>query len=197
MKPYAESSAQNRAPIEAVLKQVLKDSHTVLEIGSGTGQHAVYFSKAMPWLQWQPSELKQNLGGIQLWLDEAGLENISKPIALNVASNDWPSEKYDAAYSANTSHIMSWQEVEDCFRGIAMILKPEGQFCLYGPFNYGGDYTSDSNARFDAWLKQQNAKQGLRDFEALDKLAYEVGLAFSSDFEMPVNNRLLVWKKRP
>jgi len=197
VKPYAESSAQNRAPIEAVLKQVLKDSHTVLEIGSGTGQHAVYFSKAMPWLQWQPSELKQNLGGIQLWLDEAGLENISKPIALNVASNDWPSEKYDAAYSANTSHIMSWQEVEDCFRGIAMILKPEGQFCLYGPFNYGGDYTSDSNARFDAWLKQQNAKQGLRDFEALDKLAYEVGLAFSSDFEMPVNNRLLVWKKRP
>ncbi len=195
MKPCAESCEQNRAPILAVLQQQLAGCTKLLEIGSGTGQHAVYFAPAFPDLVWQTSEVEAAHTGIHSWLEEATLPNILPPITLDVCRDDWPEARYNAAFSANTAHIMSWQEVECLFSGIGRILQKGGVFCLYGPFNYGGNYTSESNARFDQWLRQRDPASGIRDFEALDNLAGKAGMVLRKDYEMPANNRTLVWAK--
>lgn len=194
MKPYAESCDENRAPILAVLMHLFRDIQSVLEIGSGTGQHGVYFAAAMPHLIWHTSDVAENLPGIGAWLEEAALPNLRDPIPLDV-SGVWPAMAYDGVFSANTAHIMSWTEVEQMFQGIGRVLKPGGCFALYGPFNYRGEYSSDSNRRFDLWLKSRNPLSGIRDFEALDKLAALNRLGFTEDVEMPVNNRILVWRR--
>jgi len=193
-KPYAESCDQNKAPILAVLSRLFADSRRVLEIGSGTGQHAVHFAAAMPHLTWQTSDVAENHPGIRAWLDEAALANVLYPLDLDVRGC-WPDDAYDAIFSANTAHIMSWGEVESLFQGIGRVLAEGGRFALYGPFNYNGAYTSESNRRFDGWLKQRDPLSGIRDFDALDRLADNQGLSFEADIEMPVNNRLLVWRK--
>ncbi len=194
-KPYAESCDQNKEPILAVLHRLFSEAENVLEIGSGTGQHAIHFAAAMPYLVWQTSDVAENHPGIRAWLDEAGLPNTRTPIDLDVRG-DWPERIYDAIFSANTVHIMSWPEVEHCFEGIGRVLAPGGCFALYGPFNYNGDYTSDSNRRFDAWLKQRDPLSGIRDFTDLNRQAEAQGLAFEEDIEMPVNNRILVWRSK-
>ncbi len=194
-KLYAESCDQNKAPILSVLSRLFADAASVLEIGSGTGQHAIHFAAAMPHLVWQTSDVVENHPGISAWLGEAGLPNTPSPVALDVRG-DWPGRTYDAIFSANTVHIMSWPEVERCFEGIGSVLAPGGCFVLYGPFNYDGAYTSDSNRRFDAWLKQRDPLSGIRDFTDLDRLAEAQGLAFEEDIEMPVNNRILVWRSQ-
>ena len=195
MKPFAESAEQNREPILAVLREVFADRADVLEIASGTGQHAVHFGAALPHLTWRPSELPDNLAGIQAWLDEAALANVMPPVALDVNAPDWPVGPVDAVFNANTVHIVAWPAVECLFAGIGRVLAPGGVLCLYGPFNYGGRFTSDSNARFDAWLKARDPASGVRDFEALDRLAEAQGLRLWRDIEMPVNNRTLVWRR--
>ncbi len=193
-KPYSESCDQNREPILAVLRQVLTSPGELLEIGSGTGQHAVYFGAELPHLTWQTSDRPEYLPGIRMWLAEAGLANVREPLELDVAK-PWPVSRADAVYSANTAHIMSWPEVEQFIAGVGRILAPGGVFCLYGPFNYGGQFTSESNARFDAWLKARDPLSGVRDFEALDELATAAGLSLLHDFAMPANNRTLVWRR--
>lgn len=195
MKPYAESSEKNKAPILAVLKDIFSDRKQVLEIASGTGQHAVHFARALPHLTWQPSERVQNLAGIQAWLDEAQLPNVKAPLALNVNDAIWPVSQVDAIFNANTVHIISWPEVEFMFAHIARVIAPGGCLCLYGPYNYGGKFTSESNARFDVWLKSRNPNSGVRDFEKVNQLAASHGLQLLQDVEMPSNNRMLVWKK--
>jgi hypothetical protein len=195
-KPYAESCEQNRDPILAVLREIFADRRRVLEIASGTGQHAVYFGRALPHLTWQTSELPQNHAGIRAWLDEAGLANVLPPLALDVTREDWPVHGVDAVFNANTVHIVSWPAVERMFAGIGKVLEMGGILSLYGPFNYGGQFTSDSNARFDAWLKSRDPQSGVRDFEALNALAEAQGLALEQDVAMPANNRTLVWRKR-
>ena len=195
-KPYAESSEQNKEPILSVIREVFVEPATVLEIGAGTGQHAVYFSGELPHLIWQPTERADQLAGIQLWREEAGLANINEPLELDVTQESWPLENTDMVYSANTVHIMSWSDVMCMFSGLGRILRSGGQFCLYGPFNYNNEYTSESNARFDIWLKNRDPESGIRNFEDLDKEAQQAGLAFSKDHEMPENNRILVWKKK-
>ncbi len=195
MKPYAESCEQNRDPILAVLREVFADRRQVLEIASGTGQHAVYFGQALPHLVWQTSELAVNHAGIQAWLDEAQLANVLPPLELDVGHAHWLVERVDAVFNANTVHIVSWPEVESLFAGIGRVLAPGGLLCLYGPFNYGGKFTSESNARFDAWLKGRDPASGVRDFEALDRLAEAQGLALVRDVAMPANNRTLVWQR--
>ncbi len=196
MKPYAESCEQNRVPIQAVLEAVFTDRKHVLEIASGTGQHAVYFGAALPHLIWQTSELPVNHAGIQAWLDEAGLTNVLPPVALDVNDADWPVEQqFDAIFNANTVHIVAWQAVERMFAGIGRVLAPGGILCLYGPFNYGGQFTSESNARFDVWLKGRDPASGVRDFEAIDQLAAAQGLTLLQDIAMPANNRSLVWQR--
>ena len=195
MKPFAESSEQNKIPILAVLKQFCAEIETVLEIGSGTGQHAVFFAEQFPHLTWIASDQLEYHAGIQMWLKDSGLTNIQGPLLLDVDQNEWPIKQTDAIFSANTVHIMGWPSVERMFSGIGKILKEGGIFCLYGPFNYNGQFSCESNARFDQWLKQRDTVSGVRDFEALQTLADKAGLIFIDDVEMPANNRILVWKK--
>ncbi len=195
MKPCAESSEQNWKPIFSVIQPLLAGAYSVLEIGSGTGQHAVYFSELLPHLTWQCSDRPENHEAIKMWIDDAGLGNVLQPLELDTVKNAWPEVTYDAIFSANTVHIMNWEAVEAFFSGTGKCLKPGGMLLLYGPFNYGGKFTSDSNARFDDWLKERDPQSGIRDFEQLDKLASQAGLKLAEDYEMPVNNRLLYWKK--
>jgi cyclopropane fatty-acyl-phospholipid synthase-like methyltransferase len=195
MKPYSESCEQNRAPILEVLRIELAGRSRLLEIGSGTGQHAVYFAPEFPQLVWQTSDRTDMHAGIQAWLDDQGSANILPPLALDVGQYTWPTAVYDAIYSANTVHIMAWPEVEYLFAGVGSALESRGVFCLYGPFNYGGSYTSASNARFDQWLKERDPASGIKDFEALQELAEKAGLELRQDYAMPANNRTLVWSK--
>lgn len=196
MKPYADSCEQNRTPILNVLKQELTDRHCLLEIGSGTGQHAVYLAGEFPDLTWQTSEVPIMHDGIHAWLaEDSAPPNALPPLYLDVCNDPWPDERYDAVFSANTVHIVSWPQVQCLFSGVGEVLEPGGVFCLYGPFNYKGRYTSDSNERFDAWLKQRDPLSGVRDFEAVNELAAEAGLELKKDYEMPANNRILTWLK--
>lgn len=194
-KPYSESCDQNRDPILAVIKPLFADRQTILEIGSGTGQHAVYFAAQMPHLIWQPSDTSEYLPGIQAWSDEAALPNLLPPIKLDVMQTDWPAVKADAVFSANTAHIMSWPMVEQFFAGVGEHLPQSGLFVLYGPFNYDNQYTSPSNAQFDGWLKARDPQSGIRNLEDLDRLAQEAGMRLKKDYAMPANNRILCWEK--
>ncbi|HEU4627483.1 MAG TPA: DUF938 domain-containing protein [Steroidobacteraceae bacterium] len=193
-KPNAPSCERNRAPILEVLLRHLTERRRILEIGSGTGQHAVYFAPAFPRALWQTSDLEENLPGIRMWLDEAALPNTPPPIALDVRG-PWPKDRYDAVFTANTLHIMSWPEVQSFFRGLGEVLEPEATVVVYGPFNYGGQFTSESNRAFDGWLKARSVVSGIRDFEAVDALASAIGLRLIEDCEMPANNRTLVWRR--
>jgi cyclopropane fatty-acyl-phospholipid synthase-like methyltransferase len=195
MKPYSESCEQNRGPILEVLRRELPGKSRLLEIGSGTGQHAVYFAAEFPKLLWQTSDVREMHAGIQSWLNDAMLGNTLAPLALDVCGDSWPEQRFDAVFSANTAHIMSWTQVECFIRGVGEVLQAGGVFCLYGPFNYDGRYTSESNADFDRWLKSRDPASGVRDFEAVDELAGEAGLVLKKDYEMPANNRMLVWSK--
>ncbi|MCK4744372.1 MAG: DUF938 domain-containing protein [Sulfuriflexus sp.] len=194
-KPFSESCEQNTHVILDVLKQEFSKVNNVLEIGSGTGQHAVFFAQHLKHLNWQCSDRDSELAGINAWLNEAKLENCLKPIELDVLSSPWPNEKYDSVFSANAVHIMSWQAVEAMFKGLKNCLEDTAVICLYGPFNYNGKFTSESNARFDQWLKQRDPLSGIRDIEELNKLAEQCSLTLSNDYEMPANNRILCWRK--
>jgi cyclopropane fatty-acyl-phospholipid synthase-like methyltransferase len=192
-KPYSEACEENKLPILEQLQRLFRNTRSVLEIGSGTGQHAVCFAAAMPALLWQTSDKDENHEGIRAWLCEAGLKNLQEPLSLDVSAG-WPEVQYDGIFSANTTHIMSWPEVTRFFQGVGHVLEPGGLFVLYGPFNYQGSYISDSNHRFDQWLKSRDPLSGIRDFYDLNELAKEQGLDFEEDIEMPVNNRILTWR---
>lgn len=192
-KPFAPSCERNKGPILDVLRPRLAAAREVLEIGSGTGQHAVHFAAALPHLIWQTSERAAELCGLRAWLDEAALPNTPPPLALDVAA-DWPARRFDAVFSANTLHIMSWSEVEALFAQLPQALRPAAQLIVYGPFNYGGRHTSPSNAAFDQWLQARAPHMAIRDFEAVDALAQQAGLRLIEDREMPANNRCLVWR---
>lgn len=193
-KPFAPACERNRGPILAVLRTRFADCRRVLEVGSGTGQHAVHFAAAMPWLSWQCADLPSQLTDIRQWLDEAGLPNTPPPLALDVAGA-WPSGPYDAVFSANVLHIVGEPEVEAFFAGVGRVLGESGVLVVYGPFNVGGMYTSDSNREFDAWLKARDPRSGIRDVEAVQALAAQVGLRAVDDVAMPANNRCLVWRR--
>lgn len=193
-KPYSPSCDRNRDPILAILRDHFADRRHVLEIGSGTGQHAVHFAAAMPWLTWQCSDVADNLPGIGMWLEEAGLPNTPTPIELDVRG-PWPAQRYDAVLSANSLHIMGWPEVEAMFVGLDTTLADDAALAVYGPFNYGGAYTSDSNREFDGWLRARDPRSAIRDFEAVDALARDIGLHLVADVAMPANNRTLVWRR--
>ena len=194
-KPFSQACENNKQPILKVLTRYFADRHTVLEIGSGSGQHAVFFAERLPGITWQPSDLPENLSGLRLWIDEVELENIKPPVKLNVLSNPWPDDRFDAAYTANTSHIMSLNAVSIMFQQLGKRLPAGGIFCQYGPFNYEGQFTSDSNARFDTMLRQREKHMGIRDFDDIASFATDNGFELLDDVEMPANNRILVWQK--
>jgi len=196
VKPYAEACDRNRGPILEVLRRNFADRRRVLEVGSGTGQHAVSFAEALSHLKWQTSELEAALPGIRLWLDEAAQPNLPPPISLDVRRGPWPRERFDAVFTANTLHIMSWDEVRAFFAALPHVLTDDGVLAVYGPFNYEGGFTSASNQAFDGWLRQRSSASGIRDFEAVDALARSIGLALAEDCAMPANNRTLVWRRQ-
>ena len=193
--PFSPACERNRDPILAVLRTAFADRTRVLEIGSGSGQHAVHFAAAMPWLTWQCSDVADNLPGLRAWLDDAALGNTPPPLALDVRSDAWPVQRFDAAFSANTLHIMDWPAVEASFRGLAGALAANATLVVYGPFNDDGSYTSDSNRAFDAWLKARDPHSGIRDAGAVDALARAIGLRPVDDIAMPANNRCLIWRR--
>ena len=195
-KPFSQACENNKAPILEKLTALFKQPGTILEIGTGTGQHAVHFAGHLPHLVWQPTDHPRNALLCRAWIEDSHLTNISPPIALDVLNGDWSAlPAIDGAFSANTAHIMAWEEVQAMFRGVAGALPINGIFCLYGPFSYDGRHTSDSNARFDLSLRSQAVHMGIRDMGDLKALGEETGLALEEDFGMPANNRLLVWRK--
>ncbi len=194
-KPQSLSCERNQGPILEVLGQYFSQAQQVLEIGSGTGQHAVHFAPAFPQAVWQTSDMEEHLPGIRLWLEEAGLPNLPPPLRLDV-NGPWPEAHYDAVFTANTLHIMGWVEVQTLFAALNGVLADDATLVVYGPFNYGGHFTSESNREFDQWLKQRYSPlSGIRDFEAVDALATYIDLDLVADHEMPANNRTLVWRR--
>lgn len=199
-KPFAQSCERNRDPILAVLQPLLAGRRQVLEIGSGTGQHAVHFAAALPQLVWQCSDHADHLPGMRLWLDEAGLPNTPPPIALQAVPGHGlqpapPARQFDAVFTANTLHIMGWDAVCALLDGVAALLPQGGVFAAYGPFKRDGRFTSDSNRDFDAWLKARDAASGIRDREVIDARAAAHGLQRVHSHQLPANNELLVWQR--
>ena len=194
-KPYAESCEQNRRVILDVIQPLLVNSKSLLEIGSGTGQHAVYFSEKLPHIIWNSSDRTENIEAIKLWLSDTDSEKLPTPIELDVTQNIWPDITVDTVFTANTCHIMSQQSVETMVERVGQLLPAEGQLIIYGPFNYNQQYTSPSNERFDQWLKQRDPQSAIRNFEDINNLARKAGLNLVNDYEMPANNRILHWRK--
>ena len=193
MLPFSEASERNKTPILEALRGALARHRRVLEIGSGTGQHAVHFARGLPYLEWQPTDRADCLPGLIARLELEGPANLRAPVELDVLQELWPSFAADAVYSANTLHIMSWPEVEAFFRGVGRVLGRGGLLAVYGPFCYGGAFTTESNAAFDLSLRRRDPLSGIRDFEAVNALAAAQGLELQTDRAMPANNQLLTW----
>lgn len=194
-KPVAEACERNKAPLLDVLRDVFSDRREVLEVGSGTGQHAVHFAAGLPHLVWHTCDLAMHHDGIRMWLDDAALPNTRGPYTLDLSQGPWPLSTVDAVFSANVLHIVAWPLVERFFSGVGDVLAPGGVLAVYGPFNYNGAFTSESNGRFNDWLKARDPQSGIRDFEAIDALATRQGLTLQADVTMPANNRMLWWRR--
>ncbi len=194
--PFSQACENNKGPILERLRETFNARGTVLEIGTGTGQHAVHFAAAMPHLQWQPTDHPRAAHLAIARLEQAALPNILPMRKLDVGTTPWPSQAFRWAFSANTAHIMSWTEVEQMFWGIGAGLPVGGAFCLYGPFRHQGEFTSESNQAFDQSLKSNAPHMGIRDIEDLSALATEVGLVLREDYAMPANNEMLVFTRR-
>ena len=194
-KPFAASAERNKVAILEALRVPLAHARRVLEIGSGTGQHGAFFARSLPHLEWQTSELGPRLEGVRAWTDEAGLDNLPPPILLDVSTLPWGCPRIDAIFSANTVHYMPWPAVERFFGGVDEVLGADGLFILYGPFNYGGAYSSEGNRQLDIWLAEQHPEFAIRDIEKLITLAKIHGFVLAEDCAMPANNRLLFWRR--
>jgi len=194
VKRFSEPCERNRDPILNLLKRVFADRRAVLEIGSGTGQHAAYFAPQLAHLSWQPSDVADNLPSIRAWREETPSPQPLEPIELDV-DRPFPALQVDAVFTANTLHIVSWPQVERMVAAIGALLPSGGVLAIYGAFKYGGKYTAPSNAEFDAWLRGRDPRSGQRDIEAVTALAKAHGLVLEEDNAMPANNRLLVFRK--
>jgi len=197
MLPFSAACERNKDPILEVLRIRFADRVQVLEIGSGTGQHAVYFARALEHLTWRPTEQLAYLPDLAERVKLEGPPNLRGPTLLDVRQAVWPVRSVDAVFTANTLHIMSWPEVTALYRGIGDVLTPGGVLCVYGPFRYAGRYTSDSNQEFDSMLQERDPQSGLRDIQAVNSLAEQYGLRLDADHDLPANNRLLVFAKEP
>ncbi len=201
MLDHSEACERNKAPILTVLAGELAGSRRVLEVGSGTGQHAVHFARGLSHVDWHPSDVSESLGALRARVDVEAPPNVATPIVLDVTEEPWPEVVvhggFDAVFTANTLHIMSWSSVECFFEGVGAVLNGGGVLCIYGPFRYGGAFTTPSNERFDRMLKAREPLSGVRDFEAVNALARDEGMELIADHAMPANNQLLVWRSAP
>ena len=195
MLAFSEACERNKQAILGMLRDELAGSTRVFEIGSGTGQHAVYFARHLQHVVWQPTDRAEYLPDLAARIAEEGTPNLLAPLELDVLHRQWPQVTADAVYSANTLHIMSWQEVEAFFSGVGHTIAAGGVLAVYGPFRYAGRFTSDSNAAFDRSLRQRDPASGVRDIEAVNRLAETQGLALTADHAMPANNQLVVWTR--
>ena len=193
--PFSAASERNKHPILAVLRHWLPESGTVLEIGSGTGQHVVHFAREMPGLTWQPSDLADQLDALNLRLEREGGDNILAPVELEVCDEKWPPGPFVAVFSANTAHIMPWPAVVGMIEGSARVLATGGLFFLYGPFHDGGRHTAPSNAAFDEQLRAADPARGVRDAVRIRHLAADCGLPAEADLRLPANNRILIFRR--
>ncbi len=194
-KPFSQSCENNKQPILQVIQSVFNKPATVWEIGSGTGQHACYFAQNLPHITWQTTDREENRQGLDKWIEEANLINLPKSLKLNVTDKTWSCQQIEALFTANTLHIMNWQAVENLFSRLENYLSEKAAVCIYGSFNYNGQYTSSSNEEFNQWLKIRDPDSGIRDFEAIERLAKTAGLMLKNDHQMPANNRLLIFQK--
>jgi SAM-dependent methyltransferase len=195
MKQYAESCERNKSPILEVMREILTEPGLVLEIGSGTGQHAAYFAEHLPHVHWQPTDLAENLASIRAWAADAGLPNLPPPSTLDLFADEWPVTSAQAVVCINTIHIVAWPAVEQLFVGVARTLDAGGIFYVYGPYRYRQRALEPSNEQFDHWLKVRDPASGIREFEAVNELALANGLQLAGDRAMPTNNRSLWWIK--
>jgi SAM-dependent methyltransferase len=193
--PFSEACERNKQPILELLRAEFAGRRRIVEIGAGTGQHAVHFARHLGWLEWLPTERREHLDGLAARIAAEGPPNLAPPVELDVLATPWPVPSCDGVFSANTLHIMGWPAVAALFAGLPAILEPGGVLVVYGPFHYRGRPTSDSNAAFDAMLRERDSQSGVRDFEAVDALAQQEGLELRADHAMPANNRLLVWRR--
>ena len=196
MKRFSEACNRNQAPILAVLKEVLPDTGRVLEIGSGTGQHAAYFSRSLPDLAWQPSDLAEALPSIEAWREESGAPNLNPPMVIDLLGNNDTPSRVDAIVCINTAHIVAWTGVERLFSIAANILEPKGVLYFYGPYRYPERTLEPSNVAFDRWLKEHNPVSGIRDYAAIESLAESNGFTLGGDRSMPSNNRSIWWVRQ-
>lgn len=194
-RPFNPSAEKNKLPIFEVLSPMLASSSSILEIGSGTGQHAVFFCESLPQCIWQPSEISSGIDVLQKGVDNSGLPNLSPPIVLDVVDESWNVDELDVVFSSNTAHFMLWSSVAKMLSGVSRTLKTAGIFCLYGPFHYEKKLVSEGNRQLDRWLGEQGQGLGIRSFEALVILAANQNLILRHDIEMPANNHLLVFQK--
>ncbi len=195
MKQHAPSCERNKDAILAVLREILPPTGTVLEIGSGTGQHAAYFAPQLPQLVWQPSDLRENLPSIRAWRAEANAPNLREPVELDLLARCWPVKHADAVVCVNTIHIVAWEAVVKLVMGVGRLLPPGGVFYVYGAYRYADRPLEPSNEDFDRWLKARDTRAGVRDFDAVDALARDAGLVLRGDRAMPANNRSIWWTK--
>ncbi|MGH8029409.1 MAG: DUF938 domain-containing protein [Arenimonas sp.] len=196
--PDAPATGRNRDPILAVLREQFAECTHVLEIGSGTGQHAVHFAAHLPHLNWQTSDLAENHAGIHAWIAASKLTNVAPPLTIDAADPaTWPDRRFDAVFSANTLHIMGWPQVLALFANLPRVVVHGARLVIYGPFNVGGKYTAPGNEAFDARLRSDDPQRGIRDLEAVQALAAKAGFEFLADIDMPANNRCLAWRYSP
>ncbi|MEH6592848.1 MAG: DUF938 domain-containing protein [Halioglobus sp.] len=193
--PFSQACENNKGSILTALEQAFADRRAVLELGSGSGQHATWFADHMPWLRWQPTDLAANIPSLRPRCETYGGDNLLPVQALDVSQSPWPVLVPDAVFTANSLHIMPFSAVQGLFTALASRAAADTVLAIYGPFNYGGAYTSESNARFDQWLSQQHPLSAIRHFEEVDGLAEDAGFCLQQDHAMPANNRLLVWRK--
>lgn len=193
--PFSQACENNKQVIWSVICRFFTADNFVLEIATGTAQHCRYFLKLRPDLRWQPSDIGSNITVVTAGLEGCASRNIFKPLVLDVQQEVWPVTEADGVFSANSLHIMSPAAVEDFFSGVGRVLKTGGHLCVYGPFKYGQQFTTDSNANFDLWLKNRNSESGIRDFEKVNAFANLAGLKMIEDTAMPANNQLVVWQK--
>ena len=195
-KPFSQACENNKRPILQQIEQIFTAPMTVWEIDSGTGQHGCFFAQNLPHTIWQPTDLLENLAGISQWVKQSSLTNINAPLALDVREKGWPETGIEGIFTANTLHIMSWEVVSEFFEKLNVNLKVGAAVVIYGPFNFNNQYSSESNARFDQWLKLRNPRSGIRHFEDIVSLAANAGMVLMKKVSMPANNQLLVFQKQ-
>jgi len=195
--PFSGACERNKDVILEVILPYLSKAKTVLEIGSGTAQHAIYFAQNMPHLIWQTSDQKEYLEGINAQLQNADIDNVQRPYELDVNQNHWieNQQRFDLIYTANTFHIMRWSDVCVFFNGLNTVVNTNAVLIVYGPFKYNGKYTSASNQAFDHTLRSRECGSAIRDFESVDELAKEQGFELIKDHSMPANNQCLIWQR--